>query len=617
MKELEKSILYLFLHHQTVSHTAACFSHGISMVQFLEILENLNRQMEGFASINAYDDKMFVLKIFDEEKLREFKKSIFTFYQDDQKDRVRIIITVLLGSDDYIKIDDLADEMYISRRQISKDLALVRRRFQEYGLEIVSVPYYGLKAEGLEMSKRLLLAHSLINETKRIIDTDMIQNKEVYRKIRLILLQVLRQDEISMDDYSLNNLQNHLYIALIRIKSGCVISESIGYALDPRARKAAEEILRNLSDSIDLDFNENEITYLGIQLESKSLSFLSSEEKKPEIIRAVMDFLKEVDRKNHTCYEEKEELISKLYQHFYMLNFRLKYHFQQVNYMLNSIKQKYLYEYTLVLDSIDSLQKSLNGHLSEDEIGYIALLLAMYPSQMNRSYRLLLTRNAGNIESEYVALQIREILKDIHYTLEVKDHWDLDEMDLSQYDCILSTLPLYVKTECPVIRFDFADINEEEKHKIRGFFEKDKENLRLREIFPARLFFKETDYQIKEVAIKELVERAEKEVELPENFLEQIWNYDREYNCILHGQIAFLHPIEINEEKSWVGVAVNKKRVKWDDERSARILMIGNIGREQAAVLLHAVSALSDDEEKIRELLHRPEYRNFCELTFR
>ena len=50
-----------------------------------------------------------------------------------QKERVAFIADRLLGLSGYVRIDDLAALLYVSSRQISKDLVLVRKQLDAYG----------------------------------------------------------------------------------------------------------------------------------------------------------------------------------------------------------------------------------------------------------------------------------------------------------------------------------------------------------------------------------------------------------------------------------------------------------------------------------------------------
>ena len=52
------------------------------------------------------------------------------------QDRVRQIIETLLTSDESVRMDDLADAMFISRATLKNDMKTVRNILADFGIEI-------------------------------------------------------------------------------------------------------------------------------------------------------------------------------------------------------------------------------------------------------------------------------------------------------------------------------------------------------------------------------------------------------------------------------------------------------------------------------------------------
>ena len=78
-----------------------------------------------------------------------------SYNRHDKDIRLYSIIAILLDSTDYITIQDLADELYLSTRQISYELVKVREILQKHNLFLKSVPHHGLIIEGSELNKRV------------------------------------------------------------------------------------------------------------------------------------------------------------------------------------------------------------------------------------------------------------------------------------------------------------------------------------------------------------------------------------------------------------------------------------------------------------------------------
>ncbi|MBU5266727.1 helix-turn-helix domain-containing protein [Virgibacillus proomii] len=65
---------------------------------------------------------------------------------------------------DYIKIEDLLAELFVSRSTLQSDLKTVRNILQYYGLSIEHKPNYGMKVIGKEVSIRFCISEYIFNQ---------------------------------------------------------------------------------------------------------------------------------------------------------------------------------------------------------------------------------------------------------------------------------------------------------------------------------------------------------------------------------------------------------------------------------------------------------------------
>ena len=90
------------------------------------------------------------LEIIDKNKLM-----FFLSYSNENDDRVNEIIVRLLSTNDYVKIEDLADDMFVSRATIDRLIPQIKEIASKYKLEVVSKPKFGIALQGEEINKRL------------------------------------------------------------------------------------------------------------------------------------------------------------------------------------------------------------------------------------------------------------------------------------------------------------------------------------------------------------------------------------------------------------------------------------------------------------------------------
>ena len=217
MSKTEQEILYKLLHHQTILISSLCFHFGLGYQEVLDIIYKLNTTMDPFAKIEIMDEDHLTLKVHDRKQLNEYKTKALNWNEVYQTERIHRLLFRFLDVEDYLKIDDLADEFYISRRQISKDLAQARKYLDFYQLELASIPYYGLKMSGKELNKRELLYYLLISKNDEVrIDTELIYNRSLYDQLMNQLRKIFFNKGIDVNDYALINLTVFLYISCIR-----------------------------------------------------------------------------------------------------------------------------------------------------------------------------------------------------------------------------------------------------------------------------------------------------------------------------------------------------------------------------------------------------------------
>ena len=164
------------------------------------------------------------LVVNDHELFEQYLKSISSEEENipnNAKERVFYILQLLLTNDDWIKVEDLCERLYVSQSSLSLNLKDVRNYLEEYNILLLSKPGYGLKIQGNEFDIRLCLANlSFINreENPRAFLED---KQKVLRDIRSILYRIFQKYNYHMTDFSFENLVIHIFVALYRAKECC------------------------------------------------------------------------------------------------------------------------------------------------------------------------------------------------------------------------------------------------------------------------------------------------------------------------------------------------------------------------------------------------------------
>ena len=99
-------------------------------------------------------------------------------YKGFISDRIAYILDSLLSNDGYIKIDELGDELFISRSSVVRDLKEVRNQLARFNLTIYSKPSFGIKVVGLEKDIRNAVVELKYNND---LSLEIINEFEYYR----------------------------------------------------------------------------------------------------------------------------------------------------------------------------------------------------------------------------------------------------------------------------------------------------------------------------------------------------------------------------------------------------------------------------------------------------
>ncbi|QDP41824.1 BglG family transcription antiterminator [Radiobacillus deserti] len=129
-------------------------------------LKQLDHLLSSYgASIRSIRGKGYELEVENEHQFRKFLQETFQEKHDTEsfqpnlpEERVKYLIKRLLLAEDYLKLDDLSDEIHISKSTIQNDLKSVKEILSEYGITLEKRPNYGLKIKGSEVKLRFCMS---------------------------------------------------------------------------------------------------------------------------------------------------------------------------------------------------------------------------------------------------------------------------------------------------------------------------------------------------------------------------------------------------------------------------------------------------------------------------
>ncbi|MCR5450118.1 MAG: helix-turn-helix domain-containing protein [Solobacterium sp.] len=192
---------------------------------------------------------------------------------EDSISRHNYIMRRLIDSDDYLRIDDIADEMLLSRTVISSLLKEVRGILKKYRLRIEQKPYYGIRIAGEEADKRHALSDFSFTELSDasmfydFLDTGLSHSESWEYQV----MDVFREYQIAFTDIALSDLLIAISIQMKRISQNHVLESypDIPELISGREYAAARKISSLIRSAGLCDMNEYEVRALAVKIACK------------------------------------------------------------------------------------------------------------------------------------------------------------------------------------------------------------------------------------------------------------------------------------------------------------------------------------------------------------
>lgn len=498
------------------------------------------------------------------------------------KERVNYLVSRFLQAPDWIKIEDLSDQLYISTSSLSADLKEVRSILDSYNIQLVSRPGYGLQAEGSEFDLRLCLASHVI-ESQSGLQEFKRGNLPLLKQISELLNEKLSKHNFQISSTSLQNLLIHIYITLQRMES---TSEPILDAEHQREimewpeYELAEEIARSLFTCTKQIFPPDEICYIAIHLASKRI--LNANDHRPnmmissEIFELSGKMIEQIKTEYGIDFTDDFDLRMMLSLHMVPLDIRIQYDMVLHNPLLKDIKTRYPLAYNMAVTTSTVINSTYHTKLREDEVGYLALHFNLALERKRRGYEkknIVIVCATGRGTSQMLSYIFRSKFGDYLSSLKTADLYSLPNMDLSGIDYVFSTVDLSLSLPVPVIKISSFMEEDNEVRTVRQVLKETPYTL-MENYFDPELFFTDSDLKSREEVLAFLDREIRKKYPLPDDFIDLIMERENLAGTEFFNLIAMPHPVRPVTAKTFAAVLILKKPILWDRQKIQFVFML-------------------------------------------
>ena len=561
------------------------------------------------------------MSITNQETANIFMNSIIQDYNlnqffEDQSSRISYMISRLLDSNDYLKSADLADEMYISRSQISNDIKLAKNILSSYHLTLISKPYYGIKIIGKENDIRNYIIQEKLKIKNLVCDeiTHTFNSHEHINDINNIVIKILTHSHYIISDIALQNLILHIVTTVNRIKSGHLIhmdslniSPVYAHVID-----ISKNILEKCADIYNFEFNDDEIFFLALNLYGKR-EFDKQEFITDEINNLVFLGLYKIKEIFGLDFTSNLNLRISLGLHILPLLTRINTNMQLRNIMTFNIKQKYTLAYDLASTFINTIIPS-DKKILDDEITYVALHFVNYidENSLQKKKRMLIISSLRR--SETILLQ-NNILRNFPSIKEVKiiPKNSLSTTNVDNYNVICTTENDIFINNNKIQKISYF-LNDTDIKKIELLLEGFNGPKDILDCFSEDLFYY-GDAPSKNAVIKCLYEMAYKQGLADEKLYHSIMNHENVTSTYFGNYLAIPHPETFSSETSFISVAILPKPILWDDEYVDIVFLVSiQKNNPNAFKLWFYLSFLISNNTTLEEIKKEPTFQNLSKV---
>ena len=465
-------------------------------------------------------------------------------------DRVEYIIKKIINisstDKDTIKLEDLADSMYVSLSTVKNDLKEVKKILNEYNLKISSKHKQGICIEASEED----IIKFIINYSNKVDNSlnikDFLNNNIIENlfSIKKILLDTLSYENMILTDDEFKNIVNYISIYLSRNNT-------------------------NQSDFIK--------EYIKKYKSKKEKPI--SEDEQLLIRKAIKEFCRDLNIATSINLSHDKIFEECLFNHICNLYKRADLGINQYEITAGEIKLKYPFPFELGKIAKKTIEKNLNMEISEDEVENIALHIGGALERIDKRdekkvYKTIIVCTSGVGTSMLIKSKLENIFKGKLEIIKVIPSYLIDYINVLDIDFVISTVEVNLEN-VNVIKVS-PMLTDKEIKLIEKYIETENVyiDLDIQNLFSSELFFKdikaETRSQVIDIMSKKLVEKGYIDDTMRQSYFERETIATTE----IGNMVAIPHGAKGEVYENKVAIGILKEPISWEVGKVRLVIML-------------------------------------------
>ena len=468
-------------------------------------------------------------------------------------DRIDYIIKNLINlttkPENTVKLEELADSMYISVSTVKNDLKEVKSILKKYNISVVSKHKQGIAIQASEDDITSFILDICSKKDNELNLKDFLSEKVSNNIFNLknIILNMLGREHLVLSDTEFKNLCSIIFIKLSR------------------------------SNQDESEFIQAYIKDYIIQREL----IMNDDKNKEKIIRAIKKFCKNLKIATSIDLSQDEIFETCLYNHINSIYKKMKLGINQYGVLPIDIRIKYPYAYELGKIAKKTIEEELGLKLDDEEISNIAVHVggAIERSEHNQKkkvFKVIIVCVSGIGTSMLVKNKLEYLFEGKIEIVKIIPAYLIDYINVMEVDFIISTVDIKCE-RVPVITVSPL-LNDNEVKIIEKFMKTGKmyKEVETRDLFDRNLFFTDLDFNTKEEVIEYMGSQLVNQGVIDDEMKKSFFDREKIATTEIGHMVALPHGANGKILKNKIAVGILKNPIHWtlDDVRLVLILAI-------------------------------------------
>ena len=533
-----------------------------------------------------------------------------------------------------IDLFDVSEKLCVSLETTKKDLAVVKKSFETYRLELQThgsaVGIYGTERKKRKAFRELIYQLFRENELEMSSIQKMIPQIDIVH-LRGILMDESEKNSCYLNEYALMDILLDIAISMARIQNHCVLedkNEVTAEYREDRYRLFTSILERIESDyAIHLDeIEENELKLMIMSLIRRRRPAEQTENPKEFLDERtyllfvrILEYLK--DEFDLDELMEDEIFCYKFAGHLKNLLMRLRSGYSAKNMLTESIRESCPLTFECAIGIADIIEQEYGLQMDMSETAYLALHIGdRLESRLEEKEKI----SCLVIFPQYyhVANRLLEkIEKEFKDELSISCAYETQPEEKPEAELIISTVPIRGADKGQFVLIspfcNQKDILAIKEHiqKIKGMRSNRKLQGRLKHVLNQKYFVKNPTFGSAEEAITYMTKWLIEDGMAAEDFTEKVLDREKQASTAF-GKIALPHSLKMMGKSTGIFVIISEKPIPWHTQYVNVVLLLCISERDRMLFydIFDNLISLFVEEKYVQEIAKCKDYKEFENL---